>query len=451
MIKKFLWLILIGLGLFALGYAQNDTISDTLQLPPVMEEPDDVGTNTVLLLELDGAIGPIAVQLIEKGIKRSVRDNDEAFIILLNTPGGLTESTWKITKSILNADVPVVVYIYPRGARAGSAGVFITYSAHIAAMSPATSMGSASVVAMGGEMDSTMYKKVTNDAVANLRAIARQRDRNEEWVERAIREAISISSHDAVDSNVVDLVAEDIDELLDRIDGMEVEIATGKVTLDTKNAVRKTLKKTFSEKFLEIITNPNIAFLLFSLGGLGLVLELYNPGAILPGVVGGICMILAFFSFQTLPINYAGLLLILFSIVLFLLEIKVPSYGILSIGGVISLVLGGVMLIDSPDPYLKVSWYAIAAVVIVFVGFFGIAVRYIIKTHRGKVTTGAEGLVDVKGRVTQTLDPDGMVLVAGELWKAHAKDGVKIEKDSRIKVVKAEGMRVIVEKYEEEE
>ncbi|HDS01767.1 MAG TPA: nodulation protein NfeD [candidate division Zixibacteria bacterium] len=405
------------------------------------------GQGMVKLLTIDGAIGPITVQLIEKGIRKSEQENAQALIILLNTPGGLTESTWKIIQAIMNANVPVVVYVYPQGARAASAGAYITYSAHIAAMAPATSMGSASVVSMGSEMDSTMYKKVTNDAVANMVAVAHKRGRNEAWIERAIREAVSISSHEAVDSNVVDLVAEDIDDLLNKIDGREVEVSMGFHVLNTAGALKTEVKKTFSEKFLEIITNPNIAFLLFSLGGLGLVLELYNPGAILPGVVGGICIILAFFSFQTLPINYAGLLLILFSIVLFLLEIKVPSYGILTIGGIVSLVLGGVMLIDSPAPYLRVSWYVIAAVVVVFVGFFGFAVRYVVKAHHKQVTTGAEGLVGLIGKVKQKIDPTGLVLVAGELWRARADE--PIEKDERVKVVSSDGMEIKVEKHSE--
>ena len=418
-----------------------------VQFCSAQDDAEEMTRPNVKLLELDGAIGPIAVQIIQKGVKQAENDQSEALIILLNTPGGLTESTWKITKAIMNSYVPVVVYIYPQGARAGSAGVFITFSAHIAAMAPATNIGSASVVSMGGEMDSVMYKKVTNDAVANLQAIAHKRGRNKDWVERAIREAISISDYEAVDSNVVDLVAENIDDLLEKIDGREIETAGGMKTLHTKGARKEPLVKTFSEKILEIISNPNIAFLLFSLGGLGLVLELYNPGAVLPGVVGGICIILAFFSFQTLPINYAGLLLILFSIILFLLEIKVPSYGVLTIGGVVSLALGGVMLIDSPDPYLKVSWYAIAAVIIVFVGFFGIAVRYIIKSHRKQVTTGSEGLIGQIGRVTRDLDPQGMVLVAGELWKAFADE--TIGKDAHVKVLEADNMTLKVEKYTE--
>ena len=431
---------IISIGLILLSFF-------VLQLCRAQDDDTAEPQTNVKLLELDGAIGPIAVQVIEKGINQAEKANSEALIILLNTPGGLTESTWKITKAIMNSYVPVVVYIYPQGARAGSAGVFITFSAHIAAMAPATNIGAASVVSMGGEMDSTMYKKVTNDAVANLQAIANKRGRNKNWVERAIREAISISDYEAVDSNVVDLVADNIDDLLEKIDGREVETAGGMKTLHTKNARKEPIAKTFSEKILEIISNPNIAFLLFSLGGLGLVLELYNPGAILPGVVGGICIILAFFSFQTLPINYAGLLLILFSIILFLLEIKVPSYGMLTIGGVVSLALGGVMLIDSPDPYLKVSWYVIAAVIIVFLGFFGIAVRYVIKSHRKQVTTGAEGLVGQIGRVTKDLNPQGMVLVSGELWKAFADEN--LSRDTKVKVLKTDNMTLKVEKYTE--
>jgi len=451
MIKKIL-LICGMIGIFMAGLAAQTDIPDLTDIikSDTAVEKDTAraeGQGMVKLLTIDGAIGPITVQLIEKGIRKSEQENAQALIILLNTPGGLTESTWKIIQAIMNANVPVVVYVYPQGARAASAGAYITYSAHIAAMAPATSMGSASVVSMGSEMDSTMYKKVTNDAVANMVAVAHKRGRNEAWIERAIREAVSISSHEAVDSNVVDLVAEDIDDLLNKIDGREVEVSMGFHVLNTAGALKTEVKKTFSEKFLEIITNPNIAFLLFSLGGLGLVLELYNPGAILPGVVGGICIILAFFSFQTLPINYAGLLLILFSIVLFLLEIKVPSYGILTIGGIVSLVLGGVMLIDSPAPYLRVSWYVIAAVVVVFVGFFGFAVRYVVKAHHKQVTTGAEGLVGLIGKVKQKIDPTGLVLVAGELWRARADE--PIEKDERVKVVSSDGMEIKVEKHSE--
>ncbi len=451
MLKK-IFLMCGMIGIFMAGLAAQTEIPDLTDIikSDTAVQKDTAraeGQGMVKLLTIDGAIGPITVQLIEKGIKKSEKENAEAFIILLNTPGGLTESTWKIIQEIMNANVPVVVYVYPQGARAASAGAYITYSGHIAAMAPATSMGSASVVSMGSEMDSTMYKKVTNDAVANMVAVAHKRGRNEAWIERAIREAVSISSHEAVDSNVVDLVAENVNELLEKIDGMEVEVSMGYHVLNTAGAVKTEVKKTFSEKFLEIITNPNIAFLLFSLGGLGLVLELYNPGAILPGVVGGICIILAFFSFQTLPINYAGLLLILFSIILFLLEIKVPSYGILTIGGIVSLVLGGVMLIDSPEPYLRVSWYVIAAVVIVFVGFFGFAVRYVVKTHRSQVTTGAEGLVGLIGKVKQKLDPAGLVLVAGELWRARADE--PIEKDERVKVISSDGMEIKVKKHAE--
>jgi len=439
-------LIIFGLVIFSVSGLSAQV--DSVEAVDTLEAPEEAEPGMVKLIVIDAVIGPIVVQQIEKGIKKSIQSNAEALIILLNTPGGLSESTWKITTAIMNAEIPVVVYIYPQGARAASAGVFITYSAHIAAMAPATNMGSASAVSMQGEIDSTMYKKVTNDMVANMRAVARKRGRNEDWVERAIREAIAISDYEAVDSNVVDLVAKDIDDLLEKIHGREVELTMKTVTLNTKGARRETIPKTFSEKILEIISNPSIAFLLFSLGSLGLVLELYNPGAILPGVVGGICIILAFFSFQTLPVNYAGLLLILFSIVLFLLEIKVPSYGMLTIGGIVSLALGGVMLIDSPEPYLRVSWYVIAAVVIVFVGFFTLAIRFVVKAHRKQVSTGGEGLIGQIGRVTQKIDQYGTVMVSGELWKAKADE--PIEKDAMVKVVKQDGMVIKVENFKED-
>lgn len=442
--KKLLMFWGLILILFSGLMAQGDSIEpipdSTLVDTTVFSEP-----GLVELLTIDGAIGPITVKMIEKGIARSEKDNAQALVILLNTPGGLTESTWKIITAIMNSDVPVVVYIYPQGSRAASAGAYITYAANIAAMAPATNIGSASVVSMGGEMDSTMYKKVTNDAVANMKAIANKRGRNPDWIERAIRHAVSISDYEAVDSNVVNLSAENIPDLLNKINGWKVETPMGEKILHTANAKTVEVPMTFTEKLLQIISNPNIAFLLFSLGGLGLVLELYNPGAILPGVVGGICIILAFFSFQTLPINYAGILLILFSIVLFLLEIKVPSYGLLSIGAVISLILGGMMLIDSPQPYMKVAWYVIAAVVIVFVGFFGIAIRYVVKTHRKQVTTGKEGLIGQIGKVKQRLDPAGLVLVSGELWKAESNE--PIDKDQEVKVIKYDGMILKVEKH----
>ncbi len=398
----------------------------------------------VTILDIDGAIGPIAVKLIERAIVEAEDNGSNALVIRLNTPGGLTNSTWKITTAILNADVPVIVYVWPSGARAGSAGVFITYSAHVAAMATGTNIGAATPIQMEGKMDSTLAKKVTNDAVANLRSIAEKCGRNQDWVERAIRDGESITASQALDSNVIEFIADDITELLVLVHGYEVTLQRGVDTLETEGASTIKIERTFSEKILEVISDPNIAFILFTLGSLGLVMELYNPGAIVPGVVGGICIILAFFSFQTLPINYAGVALIIFAIVLFLLEIKVVSFGVLSIGGVISLALGGLFLIDSPGPYLAVSKGVIASVVGITAAFFLFALRYILKARKRQVATGGEGLVGQATVVKQRIDPDGMVYVAGALWKAVADE--PIEEGSKAVVVSVDGMILKVQR-----
>jgi membrane-bound serine protease (ClpP class) len=398
----------------------------------------------VTVLDIDGAIGPIAVKLIERAIVEAEDNGSNALVIRLNTPGGLTSSTWKITTAILNANVPVIVYVWPSGARAGSAGVFITYSAHVAAMATGTNIGAATPIQMEGKMDSTLSKKVTNDAVANLRSIAEKQGRNQNWVERAIRDGESITASQALDSNVIEFIADDITELLAAVHGYEVTLQNRVDTLETEGASTVKIERTFSEKILEIISDPNIAFILFTLGSLGLVMELYHPGAIVPGVVGGICIILAFFSFQTLPINYAGVALIIFAIILFLLEIKVTSFGVLSIGGVISLALGGLFLIDSPEPYLAVSKGVIASVVGITSAFFLFALRYILKARKRQVATGGEGLIGQAALVKQSIDPDGMVYIAGALWKAVADE--PIEEGCKAVIVSVDGMILKVQK-----
>lgn len=398
----------------------------------------------VTVLDIDGPIGPIAVKLIEKAIEQAEDARSEALVIRLNTPGGLTSSTWKITTAILNADIPVIVYVWPSGARAGSAGVFITYSAHIAAMSPGTNIGAATPIQMEGKMDSTLATKVTNDAVANLKAMAQKLERNEDWVERAIRDGESITANEALDSNVIEIIAEDMTDLLAKIDGWAVELPFGTDTLRTAGASTSKVEKSLSDQILEVLSDPNIAFILFTLGTLGLVMELYNPGAIVPGVVGGICIILAFFSFQVLPINFSGIALIIFAIILFLLEIKVPSYGILSIGGVISLVLGGLFLVDSPGPYLQVSKSVIISVAIVAAAFFIFVIRYVVKAHRKQVETGHEGMVGQIATVKERIDPEGLVYVAGALWKAVADEPVDV--GARVTVVSSDGMVLKVKK-----
>ncbi|MCK4856488.1 MAG: nodulation protein NfeD [candidate division Zixibacteria bacterium] len=403
------------------------------------------GGEVVKVMTIDGPIGAITLKHFERALKQAEEENAAALVIQMNTPGGVMETTLRITTAIMNAKVPVLVHVYPSGGRAASAGVYITYAAHVAAMASSTNIGSATPVSMTGEeIDSAMVKKIVNDAVANLRAAAEKRGRNADWAERAVREGISITSYDAVDSNVVDFAAETLVELLDKADGMVVMLPHGEDTVRTKGAIPEPVEKTFSENILDVITNPNIIFILFSLGTLGLAMELYNPGAIVPGVVGAICIILALFGMQALPINYAALALIIVAVIMFLLEIKVPSYGVLSIGGVIALVLGGLMLVDSPEAFLRVSLPVIITITICVGGFLIFAVGYIIKSHRKQVTTGFEGLVGQQGKVSETIDDEGMVYVAGALWYAVASE--RIERGEKVEILSGENRTLKVKR-----
>ena len=399
----------------------------------------------VKVMAIDGPIGAITLKHFERALELAEQEEAEALIVLLNTPGGVMETTLRITTAIMNAKVPVIVHVYPSGGRAASAGVYITYASHLAAMASSTNIGSATPVSMSGEeIDSTMAKKIINDAVANLQGAAEKRGRNKEWAERAIRDGISISSYEAVDSNIVEFLAEDMAELLRKADGYVVQMPWGEDTLETADAMPSQVEKTFSEAILEVITSPNIVFILFSLGSLGLAMELYNPGAVVPGVVGAICIILALFGMQALPINYAALALILASIVMFLLEIKVTSYGVLSIGGVIALVLGGLMLVDSPEGFLRVSLPVIITVTICVGGFLLFAVGFIIRSHRKQVITGYEGLVGQIAKVKQAIDGQAMVYVAGALWAAEATEPISV--GERVLVVSGENRILKVEK-----
>ena len=388
----------------------------------------------VKVMTVDGAIGPVTLKHIERAIKIAEDDGAAALVIKLNTPGGVMETTLRITTAFMNSRVPIVVWIAPSGGRAASAGVYITYAAHVAAMASSTNIGSATPVSMGGEqMDSALVKKIVNDAVANLQGSAEKRGRNKAWAERAVREGASIAYYEAVDSNIVDFIAEDMEELLKKSDGKVVVMPAGLDTLEVAGAATEEIEKTFSESVLEVLTNPNIIFILFSLGTLGLAIELYNPGAILPGVVGAICLIIALYAMQTLPINYAGLALIVLAVVLFLLEIKVTSYGMLTVGGIISLVLGGLFLIDSPEPALRVSLSVIITITICMGGFLVFVVGYVVKAQRKKVMTGFEGLIGQIGKVAERIERDGMVYVAGALWKAVSEE--TIEKGEPVKIL----------------
>jgi membrane-bound serine protease (ClpP class) len=399
----------------------------------------------VNLVTIDGPIGPITARIIDQVIDASVEDSAEAVVIMLNTPGGLDESTRIITRKILNSEVPVIVYVSPSGSRAASAGVFITLSAHIAAMAPGTNMGSAHPVAIGGQMDSTMAEKVVNDAAAYIRSIASRRGRNEEWAEESVRESISATEYEALKLKVIDLVVDNVRALLDSCDGRTVSLPSGEKTLDTKEIEVRRAEISARDKILQVITNPTIAYILLTLGIWGLFFELSNPGAIFPGIVGGICLILAFFALQTLPINYAGLLLMILALILFILEVKIVSHGALAIGGVISMVLGSLLLFESPLPYMRVSLVVIVTVVAGTALFFLIAIGLALRARKRKVTTGGRGLTGEVGVARSALKPEGDVFIHGEIWRAEADQPIK--KGEKVVVTGMEHLTLKVTKH----
>ena len=400
--------------------------------------------NVIYLLKIDGIINPATAGYITKGIDKAEKEGASCLVLQMDTPGGLMESMRSIVKRILTAQIPIIVYVAPSGSRAGSAGVFITMAAHIAAMAPGTNIGAAHPVQLGEKMDDKMEAKILNDSVAYIKTIAKQRGRNEQWAEQAVRESVSVKEDEALKLGVIDLVSPSLDDLLSRIDGRRVEISPGNViVLKVKGAETKHLKMSFRDQLLSIISNPNIAYILLMLGIYGLFFELANPGVILPGVIGGICIILAFFALQMLPINYAGIALILLGIILFIAEVKITSYGLLSVAGVISLLLGSIMLIDSPAEFLRISFVKfILPVVVVSAAFFLFALIMVVRAHRRRPTTGREGLVGRIGVATIDLKPEGVVEIRGELWNAVAEEEIKA--GEKVQVKEMDGMKVRV-------
>jgi membrane-bound serine protease (ClpP class) len=406
-----------------------------------------VAAQHVSLVDVEGVISPVTVRIVSTALDRARAEGSTALVVRLDTPGGLERSMRSIIQLILNADLPVLVYVAPTGARAASAGVFITMAAHVAAMAPATNLGAAHPVAVGGgSVDKESMKKIENDAAALARTIATTRDRNADWAEKAVRQSVSATEREAVKLRIVDFVADSVVDLLDKSDGRTVKTAKGSIILRTRGATIKPIEIGFRDRFLNVITDPNVAYILMMLGVLGLFFELSNPGVILPGIIGGISIILAFFAFQSLPINYAGLLLILFGIVLFLAEIKIVSHGVLSIGGVVSLLLGSLMLYDTAWTIdLRVSWWAIAPTVGLTAAFFILIVTAGIRALAGRQITGAEGLIGRMGVVRSSFDPDGQVLIEGELWRAVV-DGARPEVGDAVRVVAVNGLTLKVVK-----
>nr|MCU0557535.1 nodulation protein NfeD [Desulfobacterales bacterium] len=374
-------------------------------------------------------------------IEKAEKDGAAVVVIALDTPGGLADSMREIVKSILGSPVPVVVFVSPGGARAASAGVMITMAADVAAMAPGTNIGAAHPVGLGGkDMDGSMSEKVTNDMVAYACSIAAKRGRNVEWVEKAVRESVSITESEALKLNVIDLVAEDLDDLLRQLEGREVP---GKGRLSLAAARVTTLQEDFRTKVLRTISNPNIAYILLMIGMAGLFFELSHPGAVFPGVVGGIAIILAFFAFQTLPVNATGILLIILAAIFFVLEIFIVSYGLLSIAGIGALLLGSLMLFEGEKAGVRLSWTVLVPTVAVVSGFFIAVAGLVVKTHLSKPRTGAIGLVGEIGVVKMALEPHGKVFVHGELWNAQA--GVPVAVGARVRVVAVQGLLLEVE------
>jgi membrane-bound serine protease (ClpP class) len=397
----------------------------------------------VIVVEVEGIIDPVVKDYVARAIVQAEERGAEALILEIDTPGGLDASMRSIIQDILDSRVPVVAYVYPRGARAASAGSFILVASHLAAMSPGTNVGAAHPVAMGGE--GAVSEKVVNDARAYMRSLAELRGRNVRVAESFVVTSESLSASEALELGIIDLVAADYEELLSRMDGMEVEIKGKVKVLRTRDARVVRIPMSMRENILHKISDPNIAYILFLVGIYGIILELSNPGAILPGVIGGISIIMALWSFQALSVSATGLALILFAVLLFIAETQMPSYGILTAGGIISLLLGSLMLIDAEkEPFVAISLKLIASATAFTALFFAFAIGLAIKAMRRKPKTGKEGMLGLIGVAKTNLSPEGYVFVRGELWRAVVKHG-SIPKDKKVKVVDVDNLTLIVE------
>ncbi len=398
----------------------------------------------VYRIRVEGVIAPGIGRYIQRVVREAEAARAEAVVIEIDTPGGLLKSMEDITRTLLNARVPTIVYITPSGARAASAGVFITYASNIAAMAPATHLGAAHpVFEGGGAQDPTLLVKITNDAVANIRGIARQRGRNADWAEQAVRESVSIGEEEALRLRVVDLVAKDLPELLDKVDGRVVETIAGPKPLATRNASVHFVGMDGGERLLDLLSDPNIGLILMTIATYGIIFELSNPGSVFPGVFGAIALVLALASFAVLEVNVAGLALLALSLIFFIADIKVPTHGVLTAGGILSFILGALLLTNRMAPYLRVSLQLVIFIALLTGAFFMFAVGAGLRAQRAVVRSGREGLLGAEGVARTDLTPEGMVYVAGEMWTGTAEQG-SIREGQRVKVVGVEGLRLRV-------
>jgi len=407
--------------------------------------------SSIYLLQLSGIINPITSQYVVGGIEDAEAEEAECLILQLDTPGGLDTSMRDIIRKMLNSPIPVIVYVSPSGGRAASAGVFITLASNIAAMAPGTNIGAAHPVVMGeGEIDEEMKAKMENDAAAYIKSIAEKRGRNVQWAEKAVRESASITEQEAIEIGIIEFIANDVEELIEIIDGVRVTTASGEKVLNTKDAEIIPVNMTFKDLFLHSLTNPNIAYILLFLGIYGILGEFSNPGSLFPGIVGGISLILAFVAFQSIPINYGGLLLIIFGVVLFVIEVYTPTFGLLTAGGVTSLILGSFMLSKSTAPFLRISLGLIISMSLATAAFFVFALSKGIKIQWKKPVTGREGLLGKVGIAKTDLAPEGTIFIHGERWQACAEDET-IKEGEEVEVLEVKGLNLIVKKYTRKE
>ncbi len=398
----------------------------------------------IRLIGIHDPVTPVTARFVHRHLEAAAHQGDRLVLIEMDTPGGLDTAMREIVKDVMASPVPVVVYVAPSGARAASAGAIISLAADVCAMAPGTNIGAAHPVSLGEKPDKTMEAKVVNDAEAYAEGIAHKRGRDETLARRMVRDSISLSAEKALDGRLIDLIARDRGDLLRQLEGRSISRDGRQLVLHLAGAEVVTADMGSVERILNAISNPNVAYVLMMLGIMGLFFELSNPGVILPGVIGGISLILAFFAFQALPVNYAGVLLILLGLILLIAEIKVVSHGVLALGGVVAMVLGSLLLFESPEPYLRVSWSVILVTVLAVAGFFGVVVAKAVAVHRRRPTTGVEGLIGVEGKAESGINPDGKVFIRGEYWDARSDE--PIDAGSHVTVEAVDGLKLKVKK-----
>ncbi len=397
----------------------------------------------VYLLEVNGSINPAVLDYITKGIEKAVTNKASCVIIEMDTPGGMVTTTKSIIKEMTNAKIPVVVYVAPSGSSAASAGTFITMTADVAAMAPGTNIGAAHPVASGGEdIPATMSDKVINDLTAFLRGLVAKKGRNAEWAEKSIRESVSITAKEALDNKVIDLIADSVPDLVTKIDGKSIDKDGQSYTLHTKGARVERIATGWRFKILDIVGNPNVASLLMMGGIIGLLAEFYSPGLIFPGVVGAICLALSAFAFQVLPVNYVGILLIILAMIFFILELKVASYGMLAVSAIISLTLGLIMLFETEEAAMQVSWSVIIPMVATISFFFIVVLGLVVRARLKKPRTGEQGLTGEVGIALTDINARGRVAIHGEFW--NARSDRHIPKGERVRVIAVKSLLLVV-------